>query len=108
MEPVVLCKNINKVGALALVSMSSFCSALYGYKNIRCIPRYAPYIMFSFVTCLLLQSLAVTAHELVNATCCIDKLSLTSVEWVRCVRNLKLYQWVSLALELDSLLSVAS
>ena len=69
--------------------------------------EYAPYIMF-FVTCLLLQSLAVTAHELINATCCIDKLSLTCVEWVRSVRNLKLYQWVSLALELDSLLSVAS
>ena len=38
-----------------------------------------------FVTCLLLQSLAVTAHELVNAARCIDKLSLTCVERVRCV-----------------------
>ena len=31
----------------------------------------------------LLLQLTVTAHEAVNATCCIDKLTLTSVEWVR-------------------------
>ena len=31
----------------------------------------------------LLLQLTVTAHEAVNTTCCIDKLTLTCVEWVR-------------------------
>ena len=31
----------------------------------------------------LLLQLTVTAHEAVNTTCCIDKLALTGIEWVR-------------------------
>ena len=50
--------------------------------------------------------LCVSLIEFVNATCCIDELHLTSVEWMRCVRNLKLYNWVLNALDLDGLLSV--
>ena len=32
---------------------------------------------------LLLLQVTVAVHEAVNATCCIDELALTGVEWVR-------------------------
>ena len=50
--------------------------------------------------------LSVSLIELVNTTSCINELHLTSVEWVRCVRDLKLNYWVLNALDFDGLLSV--
>ena len=51
--------------------------------------------------------LSVSLIEFVNATCSVDELHLTSVEWVRSVRDLKLDQWVGLTFEFDSLFCVA-
>ncbi len=50
--------------------------------------------------------LSVSLIELVNTTSCINELHLTCVEWVRSVRDLKLYYWVLNALDFDGLLSV--
>ena len=63
---------------------------------------------FPFSLCLVeeLLLLCVSLIEFVNATCSVDELHLTSVEWVRCVRDLKLNYWVLNALDFDGLLSV--
>ena len=50
--------------------------------------------------------LSVSLIEFVNATCSVDELHLTSVEWVRSVRDLKLNYRVLNALDFDGLLSV--
>jgi len=50
--------------------------------------------------------LCVSLIEFINTTCCIDKLHLTSVEWMRCVRDLEFYYRVLNALDLDGLLGV--
>ena len=52
--------------------------------------------------------LCVSLIELVNTTSCINELHLTSVEWVRCVRDLKLDHRVLNTLDFDSLLSVSA
>ena len=53
-----------------------------------------------------LLPLCVSLIEFINTTCCINKLHLTSVEWVRCVRDLEFYYRVLNALDLDCLLGV--
>ena len=50
--------------------------------------------------------LCVSLIELVNTTSCINELHLTSVEWVRCVRDLKLDYWVLNAINFNCLLCV--
>ena len=50
--------------------------------------------------------LCVSLIELVNATCSVNELHLTSVEWVRCVRDFKFYNWILYAVDLDGLLCV--
>ena len=66
------------------------------------------YLQTDFVPYVLeeLLLLCVSLIEFVNATCSVDELHLTSVEWVRCVRDLKLYYRVLNALDFDGLLSV--
>lgn len=56
---------------------------------------------------ILLLQLSVTAHEAVNATSSINELALTCVEWVRGARDFNLYNWISLALEFYSVVSLA-
>ena len=62
--------------------------------------RSVPYVLEELLL------LCVSLIEFVNATCSVDELHLTSVEWVRCVRDLKLNYWVLNALDFDGLLSV--
>jgi len=50
--------------------------------------------------------LCVSLIELVNATCSVNELHLTSVEWVRCVRDFKFYNWILYAVDLNGLLCV--
>ena len=50
--------------------------------------------------------LCVSLVEFVNTTSGIYELHLTCVEWVRCVRDLELNNWVLYAIDLDGLLSV--
>ena len=57
---------------------------------------------------LFLVTVTITAHELINTSGCIDQLRLTSVERVRSVRDLDLYQRISYAVDLDRLFSVNS
>ena len=60
-----------------------------------------------FTVCLKeLLLLCVSLVELINTTCCVNELHLTCVEWVRCVRDLELYNRVLNALDFDGLLSV--
>ena len=84
------------------VSHGCGCS-LFGIK--KGVPRYTFYI--NRRVRLLLQCFAVTAHELVHTTSCVDQLCLTGVEWVRSVRDLKLDQRIGLTFEFDSLFCVA-
>ena len=49
---------------------------------------------------ILLRSLTVAAHELVDATSGVDELALTGIERVRSARNFNLYHRVSFAFEL--------
>ena len=58
------------------------------------------------VCCEELLLLCVSLIEFVNTTCSIYELHLTCVEWMRCVRDLKLNYWVLNALDYDGLLSV--
>ena len=67
-------------------------------RNLRTVP--VPYVLEELLL------LCVSLIEFVNATCSVDELHLTCVEWVRCVRDLKFYYWVFNALDLDGLLSV--
>ena len=53
----------------------------------------------SFRMLLLLRSLTVAAHELINTTCGVNELALTSVERVRGARDFDFYHWVSFAFE---------
>lgn len=55
-----------------------------------------------------LLPLCVSLVELVNATCCVDELHLTCVEWVRCVRDFELYNRISNSIDFDSLLCVCA
>ena len=55
---------------------------------------------------LFLVTVTITAHELINTSGCIDQLRLTSVERVRSAGDFQLYQRISFAFELDSLLSI--
>ena len=50
--------------------------------------------------------LCVSLVELINTTCGVNELHLTCVEWVRCVRDLELYNRVLNALDFDGLLGV--
>ena len=56
---------------------------------------------------ILLLQLTVTVHEAVYATSCINELALTCIEWVRSARDFNLYYWISLAFELNSVVSLA-
>ena len=58
----------------------------------------APFIILA-VMLLLLRSLTVAAHELINTTCRVNELALTSVERVRGARDFDFYHWVSFAFE---------
>jgi len=51
------------------------------------------------VIILLLRSLTVAAHELINTSCCVNELALTCIEWVRGARDFDFYHWVSFAFE---------
>ena len=55
----------------------------------------------------LLLQLSVAVHEAVYATCCINKLALACVEWVRSVRDFYLHYRISLSLKLDSVVCLA-
>ena len=57
---------------------------------------------------LLLRSLTVAAHELINTSCCVNELALTCVEWVRGARDFDFYHWVSFAFELYSVICLCS
>ena len=57
---------------------------------------------------LLLRSLTVAAHELINTSCCVNELALTCVEWVRGARDFDFYHWVSFAFEFYSVVSLCS
>lgn len=57
---------------------------------------------------LFLLAVAVTAQELINTTSGVNQLLLTGKERVRSVGDLKLYQWISLSINLNSLLGVDS
>ena len=57
--------------------------------------------------CCLLLDVAVTLLEAIHATCGIDKLALTCVEWVRGVRDFYLYYRIGLALEFYCVVSLA-
>ena len=48
---------------------------------------------------LLLRSLTVAAHELIDTSCGVNELALTSIERVRGARNFDFYHWVSFAFE---------
>ena len=61
---------------------------------------FVPYVLEELLL------LCVSLIEFVNATCSVDELHLTSVEWVRSVRDLKLYYRVLNALDNDGLLCV--
>ena len=54
----------------------------------------------------LFLTVTVTAHEFINTTGCVNQLRLTSVERVRSAGDFQLYQRISFAFELDSLLSI--
>lgn len=53
-----------------------------------------------------LLALAVAVEELINTTCGINELVLTSVEWVAGRGDFKLYEWVLNTVDLDGLLGV--
>ena len=55
---------------------------------------------------LFLLTVTVAAHELINTTSCIHQLRLTSIERVRSVRDLDLYQRISNAIDLDRLFCI--
>ena len=59
----------------------------------------ASFINFAVII-LLLRSLTVAAHELIDTTCGVNELALTSVERVRGARDFDFYHWVSFAFEL--------
>ncbi len=44
----------------------------------------------------LLKVLLIFSAKLINTPCCINKLLLAGIEWVRCVRNFQFYQGVFL------------
>ena len=57
---------------------------------------------------MLLLNLTVSAHEAVNATCRVNKRTLTRIEGVRGVRDFYFYQWVSFAFKFHRLVCFAS
>ena len=57
---------------------------------------------------LLLRSLTVAAHELIDASGRVDELALTGVEGVRGAGDFYFYHWVSLAFELYGVISLCS
>ena len=67
-------------------------------------------MQFALLACAvcLLARLAVTAHELVNATSGVDELRLTSVEGVRSAGNFKLHYGVGLAFKFYGVVGLAS
>ena len=54
---------------------------------------------FSKDNILFLRSLTVAAHELIDTSCSVNELALTSVERVRGARDFDFYHWVSFAFE---------
>ena len=67
------------------------------------------YISVDFLVPYVLEELlllCVSLVELINATCSVDELHLTCVEWVRCVRDLELNNRILDALDFDGLLCV--
>ena len=60
-------------------------------------PSVIPFVVGSII--LLLRSLTVAAHELINTSCCVNELALTCIEWVRGARDFDFYHWVSFAFE---------
>ena len=62
----------------------------------------------SFRMLLLLRSLTVAAHELINTTCGVNELALTSIERVRGARDFDFYHWVSFAFELYGVIRLCS
>ena len=57
---------------------------------------------------LLLRSLTVAAHELINTTCGVNELALTSVERVRGAGDFDFYHRVSFAFEFYSVICLCS
>ena len=56
----------------------------------------------------LLRSLTVAAHELINTTCGVNELALTSIERVRGAGDFDFYHWVSFAFELYGVIRLCS
>ena len=54
---------------------------------------------FSKDNILFLRSLTVAAHELIDTTCGVNELALTSIERVRGAGDFDFYHWVSFAFE---------
>ena len=67
-------------------------------------------MQFALLACAvcLLARLAVTAHELVNATSGVNELRLTSIEGVRSARDFELYYGVGLAFKFYGVVGLAS
>ena len=55
---------------------------------------------------LLLRSLTVAAHELINTTCGVNEFALTSIERVRGTGDFDFYHWVSFAFEFQEHIAV--
>ena len=62
-------------------------------------------LVYKTLIFLLLLACTVAAHELINATCGVNELLLTSEEGVRRTGDFKLYQRVSNAVDFDGFLS---
>jgi len=65
-------------------------------------------MLFESSFILLLRSLTVAAHELIDATCRVNELALTCIEGVRGARDFYFYHWVSFAFEFHGVVSLCS
>ena len=77
---------------------------LFSFKKQKCARGICNYheriFCLSNVYILLLRSLTVAAHELIDTSCCVNELALTSIERVRRAGDFDFYHWVSFAFEL--------
>ena len=87
------------------------CGGLCQERSLRTKKAIAVAVAFVYLVAreeLFFLLLAVTAVEFINAAGGVDELHLTSVERVRCVRNLDLYYRVLNAFDSDGLLGVGT
>ena len=81
---------------------------MMGHKKGADSVRTNAFLYFQIKECknkkLLLFAVAITAHELINATGGVNELLLAGEEWVRRVGDFKLNQWVSYTVDFDCFL----